>query len=156
MLAAFLGHRGGPVRAAAVAGLRLLGGPGSGPEALRPLLDDPSPAVVREAARSLRPVADRLPSGWLAVRARPERPTHLRRAAVRLLAAQGADEGLPALTAMLDDPDPSLRHLALTLLRRWDWKATALGGGFEPEQLLMLFRAGPVSGCEIPGPAELL
>lgn len=140
VLAGFLGHLDGPVRAAAVAGLRMLDAPVPGPEALRPLLDDPSPAVVREVVRSLRPVAGRLPADWLALRARPERPGHVRRAAVRLLAAQGADEGLPALTAMLDDPDPSLRHTALDLLRRWDWPRTARGGGIEPERLLTLFR----------------
>ncbi|MEU9377293.1 hypothetical protein AB0D94_26435 [Streptomyces sp. NPDC048255] len=139
VLRGLLGHRDGPVRAAAVAGLRMLGVPEPGPEALLPLLDDPSPAVAREAARSLLPVAGRLPAGRLTVRTRPEHPAHTRRAAVRLLAAQGADEGLPPLTAVLEDPDPALKTLALALLRRWDWQATARGGGFEPTEMRALF-----------------
>ncbi|MCX4694315.1 hypothetical protein [Streptomyces sp. NBC_01408] len=139
VLAGLLGQCDGPVRAAALAALRLLDAPDPGPEVLRPLLDDPSPAVVREAARSLRPVAARLPAGWLVLRTRPEHPAHTRRAALRLLAAQGADEGLPALTAVLDDPDPALKHLALALLRRWDWRATARRGTFEPKEMRALF-----------------
>ncbi|MFF1409351.1 HEAT repeat domain-containing protein [Streptomyces sp. NPDC058289] len=139
MLTGLLGHRDGPVRAAAVAGLRLLDGPGPGPEALTALLDDPSPAVVREATRSLRPVAGRLAAGPLVARTLPDRPAHIRRAALRLLAAQAADEGLPALTAALDDPDPALRRIALDLLRGWDWQATARRETFERRELRTLY-----------------
>ncbi|MFE4261485.1 hypothetical protein [Streptomyces sp. NPDC056883] len=140
VLAGLLGERDGRVRAAAVAGLRLLDGPGPGPEALSALLDDPSPVVVREVTRSLRPVADRLPTGPLVARALRDRPAHLRRAALRLLAARGADEGLPALTAALDDPDRALRRVALDLLRTWDWQATARRETYEPAELRALYR----------------
>ncbi|MDD9382278.1 HEAT repeat domain-containing protein [Streptomyces sp. ZAF1911] len=140
VLTGLLGHRDGPVRAAALAGLRLLDVPGPGPEALLALLDDPSPAVVREATRSLRPVADRVPTGPLVARTLRDRPAHLRRAALRLLAARGADEGLPALTAALDDPDPAARRIALDLLRGWDWQATARRETFEPRELRTLYQ----------------
>ncbi|MCX5408398.1 hypothetical protein OHA37_31600 [Streptomyces sp. NBC_00335] len=140
VLTGLLGHRDGTVRAAAVAGLRLLDGPGPGTEALTALLDDPSAAVVREATRSLRPLADRLPVGPLVARTLPERPAHIRRAALRLLAARGADEGLPALTAALDDPDPALRRIALDLLRGWDWQATARRETIERPQLRALYK----------------
>ncbi|MFE4636492.1 hypothetical protein ACFRJ1_24335 [Streptomyces sp. NPDC056773] len=140
VLTGLLSHREDRIRAAAVAGLRLLNGPGPGPEALAALLDDPSPSVVREATWSLRPVASRLPSGPLVARTGPDRPAHVRRAALRLLAAQGADEGLPPLTAALDDPDPVLRRVALDLLRRWDWQATARREAFGPGELRTLYR----------------
>ncbi|MGW7106382.1 hypothetical protein ACWGHU_09465 [Streptomyces xanthophaeus] len=140
LVAGLLGHREDEVRAAAVAALRLLGVPEPGPQALLLLLDDPSPAVVREAARSLRPLAAGLPTAHLVERARPDRPVHLRRAALRLLASQGADEGLPSVTGALDDPDPGLRRTALALLRRWDWKASVLRGGFEPGEMRALLR----------------
>lgn len=140
VLAGLLGHRDDLVRAAAIAGLRLLGGPGPGPEVLAPLLDDPSPAVVREAARTLRPLAGGLPAAPLVARTQPDRSAHVRRAALRLLAARGADEGLPALTAALDDPDPALRRIALDLLLRWDWQATARRETFEWRRLRTLYR----------------
>ncbi|WP_407839978.1 hypothetical protein ACE1OC_32450 [Streptomyces sp. DSM 116496] len=140
VLTGLLGDRDGRVRAAAVAGLRLLDEPGPGPEALTALLDDPSPAVVREVTRSLRPVADRLPTEPLVARALRDRPAHLRRAALRLLAAQGADEGLSALTAALGAPDRALRRVALDLLRKWDWQATARRETFEPKELWTLYQ----------------
>ncbi|MCP3757680.1 hypothetical protein [Streptomyces sp. TBY4] len=135
VLTGLLGHRDGPVRAAAVAGLRLLDGPGPGTEALAALLDDPSAAVLREVTRSLRPVAGRLSAGPLVARTVRDRPAHVRAAALRLLAAQAADEGLPALTAALDDPLPELRRIALDLLRRWDWQASLGRGTFERPEL---------------------
>ncbi|MCX5299491.1 hypothetical protein OG898_23850 [Streptomyces sp. NBC_00193] len=140
VLTGLLGHRDGPVRAAAVAGLRLLGGPGPGTEALTALLDDPSAAVLREVTRSLRPVAGRLPAGPLVARTVRDRPAHVRAAALRLLAAQAADEGLPALTAALDDPLPELRRIALDLLRRWDWQASAGRGTFERAELRAFYK----------------
>ncbi|MFF4321520.1 hypothetical protein [Streptomyces sp. NPDC001568] len=139
VLLGLLGHPEGPVRAAAVAALRLLGGPGSRPEVLRPLLDDPAPAVAREVTLSLLPVAGLLPADWLASRTGRGRPAHTRRAAVRLLAVQGSDEALRAAVALLDDPDPLLRRAALALLRRWDWPATAERGGLDPRELRGLF-----------------
>ncbi|MFF3017617.1 hypothetical protein [Streptomyces sp. NPDC057939] len=139
VLLGLLDHPEGAVRAAAVAALRLLGGPGSRPEVLRPLLDDPAPAVAREVTLSLLPVAGLLPADWLASRTGRGRPAHTRRAAVRLLAVQGSDDGLRAAVAMLDDPEPALRHAALPLLRRWDWGATAARGGLDRRELRELF-----------------
>lgn len=141
VLTGLLGHRDDLVRAAAIAGLRLLDVPGPGPEVLAPLLDDPSPAVVREAALTLRPLAGRLPAGPLVARTRPDRSAHIRRAALRLLAARGSDEGLPPLVAALDDPDPALRGIALGLLRSWDWQATVRRETFERRRLRDLYHA---------------
>ncbi|MFD5770825.1 hypothetical protein ACFWIN_34030 [Streptomyces sp. NPDC127049] len=53
LLRELTGHPNGRVRASAVAGLRLLDA--VDPRRTRELLDDPEPAVVREAARALRP-----------------------------------------------------------------------------------------------------
>lgn len=101
-------------------------------------------AAVRAAlAHGLLPadrIADRLATGPLVARTARNHPAHLRRAALRLPAAQGDDEGLPALTSALDDPDPALRRIALDLLRGWDWQATARRETFEPAQLRTLYR----------------
>ncbi|SDM84253.1 hypothetical protein [Streptomyces wuyuanensis] len=107
------------VRARAVAGLRLLGR--SDVERLRPLLDDPTPAVAREAATALLPWADRLPEDWLRRRLTARRyPTHTRRAAFRLLRARGGIAELRAAVILLDDSDPSLRALAGSAIRQWE------------------------------------
>ncbi|MFE1268586.1 hypothetical protein [Streptomyces sp. NPDC058757] len=53
LLRELTGHPEGPVRASAVAGLRLLDA--VEPARMKALLDDPEPAVVREARRALRP-----------------------------------------------------------------------------------------------------
>ncbi|MFE7325953.1 hypothetical protein ACFU8W_13440 [Streptomyces sp. NPDC057565] len=53
----------------------------------RPLLDDPSPAVVRAVTRALLPDADRIPHEWLLVRTGADRPRALHVAAERLLRA---------------------------------------------------------------------
>ncbi|MGW0749451.1 hypothetical protein [Streptomyces sp. NPDC002587] len=110
LLHALLGHPAGAVRAAAVGGLRLLGA--ADHELLRPLLDDPMPAVAREVSRSLRPGAGRLPAEWLLARTAPERPVHTRRAAYRLLYAQGGVAWLRAAVELQADADPGLRRLA--------------------------------------------
>ncbi|MEU6702841.1 hypothetical protein [Streptomyces wuyuanensis] len=107
------------VRARAVAGLRLLGR--SDVERLRPLLDDPTPAVAREATDALLPWADRLPEDWLRRRLTARRsPTHTRRAAFRLLRARGGIAELRAAVVLLDDPDPSLKTMAESAIRQWE------------------------------------
>ncbi|WP_327247369.1 hypothetical protein [Streptomyces sp. NBC_01320] len=73
------------VRVHAVTGLRALDVVGY--EQLRPLLDDPSPAVVRAVTQALLPDADRIPHEWLLVRTGADRPRALRVAAERLLRA---------------------------------------------------------------------
>ncbi|MFD9726848.1 HEAT repeat domain-containing protein [Streptomyces sp. NPDC059072] len=122
LLRALLGHPSGAVRAAAVAGLRRLDT--SHVELLRPLLDDPCPGVAREVARSLHPYAHRLPPEWLAERMAPDLATHTRRAAFRLLRAQGGLPALRAAVSLLDVPDARLRELAKSMLRAWDWEKT--------------------------------
>ncbi|MFJ6482661.1 HEAT repeat domain-containing protein [Streptomyces sp. NPDC091682] len=110
LLRVLLEHPDGRVRAAAVAGLRLLDT--TDIELLRALLDDPSPAVAREVARSLSASALLLPVDWLMDRIAPERPSHTRRAAYRLLFARGGVAGLRASTELLTDRDPALRTIA--------------------------------------------
>ncbi|WP_406370670.1 hypothetical protein OH781_08105 [Streptomyces sp. NBC_01550] len=73
------------VRVHTVAGLRALDAVRH--EQLRPLLDDPSPAVVRAVTQALLPDADRIPHEWLLVRTGADRPRALRVAAERLLRA---------------------------------------------------------------------
>ncbi|MFJ8012248.1 HEAT repeat domain-containing protein [Streptomyces sp. NPDC096339] len=118
LLRALLGHPGGPVRAAAVAGLRLLDADDE--QLLRPLLDDPSPAVAREVCRSLRATAGPLPADWLTARVAPDRPTHTRRAAFHLLRDQGGTAALRAAVTLLDVRDPGLRLLAEDTVRTWN------------------------------------
>ncbi|MFF1542684.1 hypothetical protein [Streptomyces sp. NPDC058291] len=87
LIRALLAHPAPRVRACAVAGLRAL-------EAVRvddvpPLLDDPSPAVVRQAAVALLPWADGVPEELLRGLLAEDRPRHQRIAAIRLLRAAG-------------------------------------------------------------------
>ncbi|MGZ2355392.1 hypothetical protein LRE75_01570 [Streptomyces sp. 372A] len=75
------------VRAQAVTGLRALDAVTR--EGLTPLLDDPSPAVVRAATGALLPYAAEFPVAWLRGRDGPESPRAVRVAARRLLRAAG-------------------------------------------------------------------
>lgn len=110
LLRTLLAHPSGPVRAAAVAGLRHLDV--TGLELLWPLLDDASPRVAREAAVSLAPSAARLDADGLLARLAPGRPAHTRRAAYRVLYARGGVAGLRASVQLLTDGDPGLRRVA--------------------------------------------
>ncbi|WP_426773631.1 hypothetical protein, partial [Pseudomonas aeruginosa] len=56
---------------------------------IRPLLDDLSAAVVRQATVALLPWADRIPQELLRGLLAKDRPRHQRVAAVRLLRAVG-------------------------------------------------------------------
>ncbi|MER5514551.1 HEAT repeat domain-containing protein [Streptomyces sp. NPDC002763] len=82
-----LAHPAPRVRACAVAGLRALDAVRV--DDVRPLLDDPSAAVVRQATVALLPWADRLPLELLRVLLPEDRPRHQRVAAIRLLRAVG-------------------------------------------------------------------
>lgn len=73
------------VRLNAITGLRALDE--SVRERLTPLLDDPSPAVVRVATRALLPEAAGIPEPLLRDRSAPDRPRAVRVAAERLLRA---------------------------------------------------------------------
>ncbi|MFG2995698.1 hypothetical protein [Streptomyces sp. NPDC048340] len=110
LLRGLLAHPDNAVRAAAVGGLRLLDT--TDIALLRPLLDDPSAAVAREASLSLRASAGQLPADWLRARMEPGRPVHTRRAAYRLLHEQGGVAGLRAAVELLADDDPTLRRTA--------------------------------------------
>ncbi|MFJ6614422.1 hypothetical protein ACIQPT_29545 [Streptomyces sp. NPDC091289] len=73
------------VRLNAITGLRALDE--AVRERLTPLLDDPSPAVVRAATRALLPEAAGIPESLLRERSAPDRPRAVRVAAARLLRA---------------------------------------------------------------------
>ncbi|MFE6962161.1 hypothetical protein [Streptomyces sp. NPDC057696] len=87
LIRALLAHPVPGVRACAVAGLRALEAVRVGD--VRPLLDDPSAAVVRQATIALLPWADRVPQELLRGLLAEDRPRHQRVAAVRLLRAAG-------------------------------------------------------------------
>ncbi|MGW4393335.1 hypothetical protein [Streptomyces sp. NPDC004685] len=87
LIRALLAHPVPRVRACAVAGLRALEAVRVGD--VRPLLDDPSAAVVRQATIALLPWADRVPQELLRGLLAEDRPRHQRVAAVRLLRAAG-------------------------------------------------------------------
>ncbi|MGW8765988.1 HEAT repeat domain-containing protein [Streptomyces sp. NPDC055815] len=101
------GHGRPLVRAMAVAGLRLLDA--ADWARLLPLLDDPAPAVVREAARALLPWADWLPEAELVGLTSAERPWHVRMRALQLLGARGGPVYVEAAQRLAEDPDPVLR-----------------------------------------------
>ncbi|MER7517550.1 hypothetical protein [Streptomyces sp. NPDC126499] len=101
------GHERAPVRAFAVAGLRVL--EAADPARLLPLLDDPAPGVVREAARALLPWADRLPEEELLRRTGPGRPLHVRVRALRLLRESGTRAYEETARRLGEDPDPVAR-----------------------------------------------
>ncbi|MFD7335565.1 hypothetical protein ACFV98_06135 [Streptomyces violascens] len=87
LIRALLTHPAPGVRACAVAGLRAL--EAVNVDDVRPLLDDLSAAVVRQATTALLPWADRLPQELLHGLLVKDRPRHQRVAAVRLLRAVG-------------------------------------------------------------------
>ncbi|MFJ6938277.1 hypothetical protein [Streptomyces sp. NPDC101132] len=143
VLTGLLGHADGSVRAAAVAGLVVLD---AAPPALLPaLLDDPSPAVVREARRALYDRSGAVPEDALYERCRPEHAPHTRSAALRLLARQGAYDAVRIAVGLLEDPDadPGLRDTAGRVMRSWNWRATLRSypsGEPELRQLALRYR----------------
>ncbi|MER7682302.1 hypothetical protein [Streptomyces sp. NPDC096934] len=96
LIRALLAHPVPCVRAYALAGLRALDAVRV--EDVRPLLDDPSAAVVRQATAALLPRADHLPQELLRGLLTEQRPRHQRIAAVRLLRAVGVHVTLPTPT----------------------------------------------------------
>ncbi|MFJ5274772.1 hypothetical protein [Streptomyces sp. NPDC088358] len=93
LVRALLAHPVPSVRACALAGLRAL--EAVRVDDIRPLLDDPSAAVVRQATAALLPWADRVPQELLRGLLAEDRPRHQRIAAVRLLRAAGVHAGVP-------------------------------------------------------------
>ncbi|MET9412200.1 hypothetical protein ABZX90_41805 [Streptomyces sp. NPDC002935] len=84
---ALLAHPVPGVRVCSVAGLRALDAVRV--DDVRPLLDDPSAAVVRQATAALLPWADCVPQELLRELLTEDRPRHQRVAAIRLLRAVG-------------------------------------------------------------------
>ncbi|MEJ8645051.1 hypothetical protein WKI68_35150 [Streptomyces sp. MS1.HAVA.3] len=123
LLRELLAHPVGRVRAAALAGLRRRDATVED-SVLLALLDDPAASVAREAGLSLLPAADRLDSAHLAERAALRGPLHTRRAAFRLLRAQGGIHALRASVALIDDWHPKTRATARATVRGWDWLLT--------------------------------
>ncbi|MFI6259835.1 hypothetical protein ACIBCL_27525 [Micromonospora zamorensis] len=105
LLQRLLGHEQARLRAQAVRGLRLLDAVGVGEMAA--LLQDPSPAVVREVTAALRPVAGALPPAlaWELLR---DGRVELRRAGYRLLRGRGVGAELRAALILAVDSDPRL------------------------------------------------
>lgn len=117
VLGTLLGHPVAGVRARAVAGLRTLDVTDVG--RLRPMLDDPAPAVVREVTAALLPSAGDVPEEDLTERLGAGRPRHVRVAAFRLLDARGGIVRLRAAVAALDDPDERIREWARQSVQGW-------------------------------------
>ncbi|MGY4976011.1 hypothetical protein ACWCYL_02370 [Streptomyces sp. 900105755] len=117
LLAPLLAHPSPGVRAAAVAGSRILDV--TDVPRFRDLLDDPAPGVVREATVNLLPSAGALDAGWLMDRLGAGRPRHARVAAFRLLDARGGLVRLRAAVTLLDDPDVKLRGWAERSVQQW-------------------------------------
>ncbi|WP_409057329.1 hypothetical protein [Streptomyces sp. SYP-A7185] len=115
LLLPLLAHEVSGVRARAVAGLRLLDVACG--EEVRVLLDDPAPAVAREASAALLPGARQLPTEWLMARLGPGLPRHTRVAAFRLLCAQDEASRRRAAAALLEDADAKLRFRAGQVVR---------------------------------------
>ncbi|MFI8964349.1 hypothetical protein ACIGO8_19785 [Streptomyces sp. NPDC053493] len=118
------GHEQALVRASAVAGLRLF--EVADHARLLPLLDDPAPGVVREAARALLPWADRLPEAEIVRRIGPDRPRHVRLRVLRLLERQGSPAYREAVRRLAEEPDPLPRagsgtDTAATRPPSWPW-----------------------------------
>lgn len=103
---------------------------------LRALLDDPAPAVVREATLALVPSARLLDEGWLLERLAVERSRETRVSAFRLLSAHGGIVRLRAAVALVDDPDDRLRAWARESVRRWYPTADVPRGAVEVGELL--------------------
>ncbi|MFE9400906.1 hypothetical protein ACFYNY_03915 [Streptomyces sp. NPDC006530] len=127
-------HPVGAVRVGAVVGLRALNAVEG--ERLRMLLDDPAPAVAREAATALIPSADRLDADWLYNRLAPDRPRHNRVAAFRLLDVRGGVIQLRTAVALLNDSDDKLRRWAEQSVQRWYPSADVPLGDKEVSELL--------------------
>ncbi|MEV0095341.1 hypothetical protein [Streptomyces sp. NPDC050738] len=127
-------HSVAAVRKGAVVGLRARDAVEV--ERLRVLLDDPAPAVAREAATALAPSADRLGTDWLLDRLAPDRPRHTRLAAFRLLDVQGGVLQLRSAVALLNDSDDKLRRWAEQSVQRWQPSADVPLGDAEVAELL--------------------
>ncbi|WP_328728470.1 hypothetical protein OG796_22935 [Streptomyces jietaisiensis] len=117
LLRPLLAHPAAGVRARAVAGLRSLDC--AEVKQVWPLLDDPSPGVVREVVTALLPWSAELPTEELQARTGADRERHIRLGAFRLLDARGGVVALRAAVGLLQDPDSKLRTWAAQSVQRW-------------------------------------
>ncbi|MFI8849836.1 hypothetical protein ACIGW3_06475 [Streptomyces sp. NPDC053499] len=137
------------VRASAVGALRMLGA--ASPERVAPLLDDPSPRVVRRVCDALLSDAEALSPDALRARLTPDHPRHIRLAAIRLLAIHPGLAPLRAGLALVDDPDQDVRARARALVTRWAPPdsaalAAALPAGERARLTAEIDHAAPVLG----------
>ncbi|MFJ6941028.1 hypothetical protein [Streptomyces sp. NPDC101132] len=133
-----LAHPAGRVRAAALAGLRLLRAV-TEEELLAALMDD-APPVVREACRALLPGAAALDPDALFPLLAPRVALPARRAAFRLLRARGGIHEPRAAVALLEDGNPELRATACLTVLGYHWDAGRFDDAAEREELAALLR----------------
>lgn len=142
LLQSLLNHDSATVRAAAV---RSLTGVDPGPPtAALAALDDPAPAVVRSALRSLR--RRRLPPGQieqLAARATTDPRPEVRVAALKLIWRAPWQWLAASLTLREDDPDDGVRATAERELGHWVQRAAELYSSPTPEQRAAIERRLP-------------
>ncbi|WP_051807379.1 hypothetical protein [Streptomyces sp. NRRL F-2664] len=139
LLRELVAHPAGPVRAAALAGLRRRDAAVED-SVLLALLDDPAPSVAREASMGLLPAAHRLDPAHLTERLDRRRPLHVRRAAFRLLRARGGIHALRASVALIDDWHPRTRTTARAAVRACPWHPGRFAGEADRAELTALLK----------------
>ncbi|MEU5146996.1 hypothetical protein AB0G42_07315 [Streptomyces yangpuensis] len=137
LLRGLVAHPAGPVRAAALAGLRRREAVVAD-SVLLALLDDPAPSVAREASLALLPAVRRLDPAYLAERLGVRGPLHVRRAAFRLLRARGGIHALRASVALIDDWHPRTRETARAAVRACAWHPAQFAGEADTAELAAL------------------
>ncbi|MFE7096871.1 hypothetical protein [Streptomyces erythrochromogenes] len=139
LLRELVAHPVGPVRAAALAGLRRREAVVED-SVLLALLDDPAPSVAREASLGLLPAVRRLDPSYLAERLDVRGPLHVRRAAFRLLHARGGIDALRAAVALIDDWHPRTRTTARAAVRACQWQPAQFDGEADAAELAVLLK----------------
>ncbi|MFD9083965.1 hypothetical protein [Streptomyces erythrochromogenes] len=139
LLRGLVAHPVGPVRAAALAGLRRREAVVED-SVLLALLDDPAASVAREASLALLPAVRRLDPSYLAERLNVRGPLHVRRAAFRLLRARGGIHALRAAVALIDDWHPRTRTTARTAVRACQWHPAQFDGEADTAELAALLK----------------
>ncbi|MBL7254113.1 hypothetical protein [Paractinoplanes lichenicola] len=117
VLAPLLGHDDARIRAAAVQALAALDAVPV--EGVVPLLQDPVPGVIREAASALRPYQRRLPADRL-WRLLDDPRLEVRRGAYRIVRNWDPASALRAGRMLAGDDDPQLAQRGRDDVRRWE------------------------------------
>ncbi|THA80663.1 hypothetical protein [Streptomyces sp. A0592] len=139
LLRTLVAHPVGPVRAAALAGLRRREAVVED-SVLLALLDDPAPSVAREATLGLLPAVRRLDPSYLAARVDVRGPLHVRRTAFRLLRARGGIHALRAAVALIDDWHPRTRATARAAVCACQWHPAQFEGETDTAELAALLK----------------